>query len=243
MKKTDILKFIELYNLGGIVEKVKIVSDGKNLSASFVTEERTLYGTLVYNNLAIDAGEYGIHDTKQFIKMLNVLEEDISVKVVCWPDGRPCGLEFSDKNAESLALLADLSVIPKAPLGVNVGKVDLEINIDDEFIERYIRAKNALSDVKTFTFVPNAKTGKAELIMGYSNISTNRIRLEIKATAGKDKPEKLVSFNADCFKEVLMKNRDMTGTVLKVNSAGLAHLHFKTTDYEAHYYLLKVTDI
>ena len=243
MKKSDILKFIELYNLGGTVEKVKIVADGSKLAASFITEERTLYGTLLYSNLDLEAGEYGIHDTKQFIKMLNVLEEDIAAKVIRWSDGRVGGLEFSDKNTESLAMLADLSVIPKPPVGVNVGKVDLEINIDEEFVERYIRAKNALSEVKTFSFVPNSKTGKAEMILGYSNINTNRIRLEIKTTAGKDKPAQMVSFNADCLKEILLKNRDMAGTVLKVNSAGLAYLHFKTTDYEAHYYLLKVTDI
>jgi len=243
MKKSDLLKFVELYNLAGTVEKVKLESDGTDLKTSFVTEDKTLYGTLTYHGLKFEQGEYGIHDTKQFLKMLNVLEEEITVEVVRLDDNRPAGLQFSDKNTESLAMLADLSVIPKAPLGVNVGKVDLEINLDEEFIERYIRAKNALSEVTTFSFVTNAKTGKVEMIIGYSNINSNRIRLEISPTPGKDKPAQQVSFNADYFKEILVKNRGMTGTILKVNSAGLGHLHFKTTDYDANYYLLKVTNI
>ena len=243
MKKTDLLKFIELYNLSGIVEKVKIVSDGTNLSTSFITEERTLYGTITFNGLALAKDEYGIHDTKQLLKMLNILDDEIDVTVTRLDDNRAVGLTFSDKNTESFAMLADLSVIPKAPIGVNVGKVDLEINIDDDFIERYIRAKNALSEVATFTFISNPKTKKVEMVIGHSNINTNRIRLEVKTTAGKENPDSTVNFNADCFKEILMKNRGMTGTMLKVNSGGLGYLHFKTTEYEAKYYLLKVTNI
>ncbi len=241
MNKSDLLKFVELYNLSGTVEKVKIVSDGTNLTTSFVTENKTLFGTLTYNNLKIEAGEYGIHDTKQFVKMLNILDDEISVEVIRWDDNRPMGLQLSDKKMESLAMLADLSVIPKAPLGVNAGKADLEIHIDEDFVERYIRAKNALADTTTFTLVVNPKTDKVELIIGYSTINSNRIRLEVKTVAGKDKPDKTISFNANDFKEILTKNRDMSGTILKVNSAGLAHLHFKTTEYDANYYLLKAT--
>ena len=242
MNKSALLKFIELYNLSGTVEKVKIVSDGTNLTTAFVTEDKTLYGTVTYNDLKVDAGDYGIHDTKQLLKMLNILDEEIVVAVVRLADKRAIGFSLADKNTESLTMLADLSVIPKAPLGVNVGKVDLEITIDEDFIERYVRAKNAISEATTmtkFTFVPKPKGG-VEMIIGYSNINTNRIRLEVAAPT-KDTPATTVSFNADAFKEILVKNRGAGNATLKVNSSGLGHVQFKTKEYEANYYLLKVT--
>ena len=243
MKRDDVLKFAELYNLSGNVEKVKIVSDGTNLSTNFVTEDKTLFGMLVYNNIKFEAGEYGVHDTAQLRKMLTILDEEISVEVNRLSDNRVVGLTFSDKNTESFVMLADLSIIPKAPLGVNTGKYDLEISVDDEFVERYVAAKNALSDVSTFTFLPNAKTGKVEMIIGHSNINTNRIKLEVKTVGGKNTPEKEVSFNANLLKEILIKNRGSAGTLMKVNTSGLAHLHFKTADYVADYYLLKASNL
>ena len=118
-------------------------------------------------------------------------------------------------------------------------KFDVEITIDDDFIERFIKAKNALADVDIFTLMMNAK-GKLEMIIGHNNINTNRVRLEIKTTAGKDVAENSIDFNAEHFKEILSKNRGCS-SVFKVNTKGLGHLYFKTTDYEANYYLLKKT--
>ena len=63
--------------------------------------------------------------------------------------------------------------------------------------------------------------------------------LEVKTVAGKDKPAKEISFNANYFKEILTRNRNVTGAVLKVNTAGISNINFKTTEYEANYYLLK----
>lgn len=241
MKKSDLLKFIELYNLSGTVERVKIDADGSSLKTVFITEDKTLYGNVSYTGLKLDKGTYGIHDTKQLIKMLGVLEEDINPEVVRLDDKRAVGISFSDENTESMVMLADLSVIPSAPSGVNPGKADLEVLLDEDFVERYIRAKNALAEVNNFTFLTNPKTSRVEMIIGHSSINSNRIRLELKTTPGLDTPAKMVSFNADYFKEALMKNRGMSGMTLKVNSAGLAHLAVKTAVYEANYYFLKIT--
>jgi hypothetical protein len=243
MKKSDLLHFIELYNLSGAVEKVKIDADGTDLKTTFITEDKTLYGTVHYRGLAMEKGEYAFHDTAQFKKMLSPLEEDISVSVERVND-RPIGLTFSDDNVDSAMMLADLSVVPKAPKGVAPGNADFEFTIDEEFINRFITAKNALGkDVTSFTLLFNPKTNKTELIIGYSNINTNRIRLEIKPVAGKEKIEKQVSFNADYLKEILSKNPITGTTTCKVNSAGLAHLQFNTVAYDANYYLLKVSSI
>lgn len=242
MNKSKLLKFVDLYNLSGTIEKVKLVSDGTALRVGMVADDRTLMGNVVFNDLAMDAGEYPIHDTAQFRKMLSILDDEIDV-VVNKYDNKAIGLVFSDKNIESYVTLADLSIIPKTPVLAKVVNFDVEITIDDDFIERYIRAKNALVDTSTFTLMMGAKSKKLEMVIGHSNINTNRVKLEIKTVAGKDVVENSIDFNAEYFKEVLSKNRgsSFSSTVFKVNTKGLGHLQFKTTEYEANYYLLKTT--
>jgi hypothetical protein len=241
MNKENLLKFIELYNLSGTIEKVKLVSDGKTLGADIVTEDRTLIGNVKFEGIKIPKGEYGIHDTVQFKKLLSILDDEVDVEVTKY-DGEPVGLLFSDKNTESLVMLADLAVIPKVPPLANGIQFDLELVIDDAFIERFIKAKNALPETNVFVLMMNKKGDKIELIIGYSSNNSNRVKLDITAVAGKDKLPKELYFNADYFKEILSKNRGVPNTVFQINSNGLGHLQFKTDQYEANYYILKKTE-
>ena len=238
MNKSNLIKFIELYNLNGTVERVKLEADGKNIKTNIVTEDKTLAGNVSFNGIALEKGEYGIHDTAQFKKMLSILDEEVEMSVNK-VDDRAVSLTVADKNTESLIILANMSVIPKTPTVANLGVFDLEIELDDAFIDRFIKAKNALPDVTSFILSLNKKGDKVEMIIGDNDNNTNRIKLEVKTVAGKDKPAKEISFNANYFKEILTRNRNVTGTVLKVNTAGISNINFKTSEYEANYYLLK----
>jgi len=240
MNKTNLLKFIELYNLNGTIERVKLESDGKNIKTGIIADDRTMAGNVKFNGLEIEKGEYCIHDTQQFKKMLSILDEEIQVSVNKMDDGRAVSLSVSDKSTESLVILADSSVIPKVPTVKNDNNFDLEIELNEEFIERFVKAKNALPDVTAFTLGMNKKGDKVELVIGDGDTNTNRVKMEIKPIDGKDKPANSISFNANYFKEILLKNRESTGSVLKVNSNGLASVNFKTPEYEANYYLVKI---
>jgi hypothetical protein len=238
MNKADLLKFLDLYNLNGNVEAVKIVSDGKSVKTNFVSDDRTLAGAVSFSSLKIDEGEYGIYDTAQLRKMLAVLTGDTMTVEVNKFDDKAISFCFSDKTSESICMLADLSVIPPSPKVKEIKSFEVEIPIDDDFVERFVRAKNALPDVVTFTIMPNKKGDKLEMLIGYSTINTNRVKLEIKPTAGKDKLTGPISFNAIFFKEILSKNRGVN-SILKIAAAGIASIHFKTDSYEATYYLIK----
>lgn len=243
MKRAELLKFIDLYNLSGNVERVKIDADGKRLKTVFITENKTLYGSIVHENLDMDTGEYGIYDTARLKKMLSILDEDITATVEKLDSGKVVGITFADKHTESFVMLADMSVIPKAPAGVRQFAVDLEVNLTSDFIQRYIRAKNALADAESFSFVPNKKTNKVEMILGHGATGTNRIKLEVDLVPGKDTLPSVLSFNADYLKEILSKNSDAGTTKLSVASGGLAHVQFKAKSYEANYYLLKLSNV
>lgn len=240
MNKANLLKFIELYNLNGTIERVKLESDGTNLKTGIVADDRTMAGSVKFNNLPVEKGEYGIHDTAQLKKMLGILDEEIEITVSKVDNDRPIGLSISDKTTESFVVLADMSVIPKVPTVNNKGDFDLEIEINEDFVERFVKAKNALPDVTAFTLGLNKKGDKVELVIGDGSANTNRIKLDVKPINGKDKPAKEISFNANYFKEILLKNRGATGAVLKVNTNGLGNVCFKTAEYEANYYLVKI---
>ena len=85
----------------------------------------------------------------------------------------------------------------------------------------------------------NKKGDKLELVIGFSTINSNRVKLDINTVKGKDKLEKPISFNANYLKEILSKNSDATGAILKVAAVGIAKLEFKTTDFESVYYLIQ----
>lgn len=237
MTKAELNKFIELYNLNGTIEAVKIVSDGDTLKTSFVSEDKTLAGTVSVSSIKIDKGEYGIYNTAQLKKMIGVLDEKIEISVNKIDD-RAVGWNISDGSTDSTILLADLSVIPAAPKVKEVKTYDVEIPMDDNFIDKYIKAKNALSDVETFTLLMNKKD-KMELVIGYSSINTSRIKIDVAPLAGKDKLEKPISFNANYFKEIVSKSRGNGGIVFKIAAAGISNISFKGTDFDASYFLIK----
>lgn len=237
MTKSELNKFIELYNLGGTIESVKIVSDGDSLKTSFASEDRTLAGTVNFSSIKIEKGEYGIYDTAQLKKMIGVLDEkiDITVNKI---DNRAISLGVSDGSIDSTILLADLSVIPAAPKIKEIKTYDVEIAMDDAFIDKYIKSKNALSDAETFTLLTNKKD-KIEMVIGYSSTNTSRIKLDVSAIAGKDKLDKPISFNANYFKEIISKSRGHGGLIYKVASAGISNITFSSKDFDACYYLIK----
>lgn len=237
MNKSELNKFIELYNLNGTIESVKIVSDGDGIKTNFVSDDRTLAGTVSFSSIKIDKGEYGIHDTAQFKKMISVLEDNITVSVNKI-DERPISWSVSDGSTDSTVLLADLSIIPSAPKVKEIKSYEVEIPMDDAFIDRYIKAKSALTDAETFTLLMNKKE-KMELVIGYSSVNTSRIKLDVSPISGKDKLEKPISFNANYFKEIISKSRGIGGIIFKVAVAGISNIAFNSKEFDASYYLIK----
>ncbi len=81
------------------------------------------------------------------------------------------------------------------------------------------------------------------MIIGYSSINSNRIKLAINAVDGKDTVSKNINFNANHLKEILVANKDCTNANLKVSDAGLASVQFVCDDIISEYYLVEVKSI
>ncbi len=238
MDKEKLLTFIDKYNLGGSVPSVKLTSDGTTLKTNFVSEDKTLAGNVTLKSCDIPKSELAIFNTDDFRGLIRVLSDSIKIELNEL-DGRPVGLSLIDDNQTINFVLSDATVIPKAPAVKAPKDFDVEIPIDDKFIDLFVSAKNALSVVDSFTLLMGSKSKKLEIVVGYSSINSNRITVNVNPVSGKDTVSAPISFNANYMKEILNRNKEATGAVFKVSQAGIASLAFSTPDFDANYFLIK----
>tara|TARA_Y100000816_G_scaffold292420_1_gene287578 strand:+ start:6595 stop:7290 length:696 start_codon:yes stop_codon:yes gene_type:complete len=230
MKKESINNFISRYSLGGEVESVKIESNDSKMNVSFISDDKTLLGSVSSENGNFPNGEFGIYTTSKLKALLSVLEPTVDVK------SADSYIKFSDKGTSINYMLADLSVIPAVPDLKQLPDFNVEVTLDTEFVSKFIKSKSALSESDTFTF--ECKGGEGEVILGYSTLNTNRISIKVDCKCDGDiKP---ISFSAKYLKEILNANRSSKSATLKISSQGLAHLNFKDTEVESNYYLVEI---
>lgn len=246
MKKQILEQFIRKYSLNGTIESVKLTVDAKKtlLSTNTITEEKNVLVDVKYNKFdaITDDCELGIHDTSKLKSMLGVLGEDVTLELNKKTDGKITSIVFNDTSTDVQFVTADLSVIPAAPTLKKLPVFNVEIELNADFIAKFSKAKNALPDVETYTLMMNKK-GVLEMILGYSTLNSNRIKLNVKTINGKDKLGKTINFNAKYLKEILSANNDCDNAVLKVSDAGLATISFSGSDFDSTYYMVEIKSV
>jgi hypothetical protein len=242
IKKTQLLTFISKYSLGNNVEAVKIVTKtgDKSLNVGCISDEKSFLGKIQMLNFdATEDLEVGIHNTSKLKSVLAVLSEDIEITPVK-SDDRVVGLSIVDDATEVYFASADLDVIPSVPNLKTLPPFSVEITLDKDFVTKFIKAKNALSDVNSFTVLPG-KDNKVELVIGHSQgTNSNKIKLAVKCAAGKDTVTRPINFSAKYFKEILAANSEVDATTLFIAEKGLAYAKFEKGDFKAEYYMPEV---
>jgi hypothetical protein len=236
MEKQKLNRFVSKYNLAGLVESVKWEVKSGVLTTAFISDDKSVLGSVSMTGFESDDAVLGVYDTSKLTKMVSVLGDSVDFSVADI-DGRPISLKFKDNSVALNYMLADLSVIPNVPDLKKLPEFDSKIKLDSNFISTFIKAKSALSDENTFTFVCNGGSGK--IVIGYSNINTNRITIDVDCVCeGGDKGP--ISFSATYLKEILTANREAKDATLSISSQGLAHIHFEVDNYTSDYYLVEL---
>jgi hypothetical protein len=230
MNKSKFDGFVNRYNLGGEIESVMVKSDDTNLSVRMISDDKTLLGDVTVVGGEFPNGEFGIYTTSQLKGLLSVLDEAISVEEVTG------AVKFSDKGTKVQYMLAAPSVIPAVPDLKALPPFDVEVTLNDDFINKFIKSKGALSDADTFTFT--SKAGKSEIILGYSSINSNRISIDVAINSTEDIEP--IAFSAKYLKAILMANKGSKTSSLKISSKGLSHVSFTDGDYTSNYYLVEI---
>lgn len=234
MEKQQLNRFVSKYNLAGLVESVKWESKDGSLNTSFISDDKSVLGNVSMKGFDGSNTTFGVYDTTKLTKMLSVLGDtvDFSINDI---DGKAVSLKFKDNSTSVNYMLADLSVIPNVPDLKQLPPFNAEIKLDSNFISKFIKAKGAL-DENNFTFT--CKGGKGQIVLGHSNINTNRINIDVDCTCEGDVNP--ISFSATYLKEILVANKEATDATLKISSQGLSHIHFEIDNYESNYYLVEI---
>ena len=235
MEKQQLNRFVSKYNLAGLVESVKWEAKEGSLTTSFISDDKSVLGSVSMTEFEGQDATFGVYDTTKLTKMLSVLGNDVDFTIQDI-DGKAVSLKFKDGSTSVNYMLADLSVIPNVPDLKQLPAFTTEIKLDSNFISKFIRAKGALSDENNFTFV--CKNGIGQIILGYSNINTNRITIEVDCVCEGDVDA--ISFSATYLKEILVANKEATDATLKISSQGLSHIQFVADKYESNYYLVEI---
>jgi hypothetical protein len=244
MKKQVLNTFIDKYSLNGSIESVKWVVDNKNKqikTSSISDDKNALSYVVIKDDAGLTDSEFGINDTTKLKKLLNVLSEDIQISFNKRED-KIVSLSLSSDNTEVQYVTADLNVIPKVPDLKKLPAFNLEIPLTKEFVTTFVKAKSALSDVDTLTFTKDKKD-KIKLIIGYSNVNSNRINIDVKPVEGKNTLGKTIHFSAKYLKEILTSNSDCENAVLKVSDSGILHVEFNNDLYNSNYYLIEIKSV
>ena len=234
MEKSKINRFVQKYTLAGLVESVKWEVKDNSLHTSFISDDKSVLGSVSLSDFEFQNTTLGIYDTSKLTKMIGVLDDDLEFGV-SEIEGKAVSLKFNDKATSVNYMLADLSVIPNVPDLKQLPSFNVKITLDQTFINRFIRAKAALADENNFTFT--CKNNKGQIILGHSNINTNRISIDVDCECDGDIEP--ISFSATYLKEILVANKEASGATLNISTQGLSHIHFEVDEYTTDYYLVE----
>ena len=221
INKKVISDIVSKYSLGNNIEKVKWVITDDKFTINFINDSKNLVGYVEYRkDIGLKPGDYGIFNTSQLIKCLNILDGDILV------DATTSKLNLADTNYDIKFNLADPAVIPNVPDINDSDDWSVSFSVSDEFITRFVKSKDALSELDTFTVETRDGFNGEELVFTVGTNITNTIEFTVEnATINESFDE--VPFDSNLLKEILKANRTYHSGEIRINKKGLldAHLH------------------
>ena len=236
ISKKVISDIVSKYSLGNNIEKVKWVITDDKFTINFINDSKNLVGYVDYRkNIGLKPGDYGIFNTSQLIKCLNILEGDILV------DATTSKLNLADTNYDIKFNLADPAVIPNVPdVSNNEDEWSAKFDISDEFITRFVKSKDALSELDTFTIETRDGFDDLELIFTVGTNITNTIEFKVDNAVMNHTFEAL-PFDSNLMKEILKANKDYHSGEIRINKKGLldAHLHHGDSLFTGYYLVRK----
>ena len=237
ISKKVISDIVSKYSLGNNIERVKWIITDEKLIIHFINDSKDLVGYVDYRKeIGLKPGDYGIFNTSQLIKCLNILDGDILV------DATTSKLNMADTNYDIKFNLADPAVIPNVPdVSSNSEEWSIAFDANDEFITRFVKSKDALSELETFTVETRDGFNGEELVFTVGTTITNTIEFTVDATINESFGP--VPFDSNLMKEILKANKDYHSGEIRINKKGLLDAHFHCgDDLYTGYYLVRLQD-
>ena len=234
ISKKVISDIVSKYSLGNNIEKVKWIVTDEGIIIKFINDSKNLVGSIEYQKeIGLKKGDYGIFNTSQLIKCLNILDGDILI------DATSSKLNIADTNYDIRFNLADPAVIPNVPDVSNTDQLSASFYVNDEFITRFVKSKDALNELETFTIETREGLNGEELVFTVGTNITNTIEFTVENATINESFDP-VPFDSNLMKEILKANKDYQDGEIHINKKGLLDAHFDCGDgLFTNYYLVR----
>ena len=151
MEKNNLVSLIEKYYLDGTVESaIWNIKDNK-ATIKFTTQYKNLVGIITSDNFDLDDCEIGIYNTSQFLKFVRITDSYLELKLNRNTSQQAVELAISDNQYDLKYILSNLDLIERVKTVNEPDAYDASFLIDNEFTDKYLKAKKALGDVNRFT--------------------------------------------------------------------------------------------
>jgi len=236
MNKKDLVKVIEKYYLGGLTEQVKFKIKDNQLTINFATALKDCIGELSAP-MDMEDVELGIYDTTQLYKLVNITNDPIQLTVEKAGE-TALRLEIKDNQYDLSYNLGDLGLISEGKLQNSMPPPSIKLTLDTEFINRFIKAHNALEKVETFTIkseIDKTKSKNLKFTIGLNERYANKITFS-QPVETYSELEKF-TYRVSNFREILSNSKNSECEMI-VYSMGIVSLITKEDDINVQYYLV-----
>lgn len=245
MNKNDLKEFIDKYYLGGTIFDsansyfaVPIEVTDDRLKTTIRSSDKSVLASVDYNLKFMDgAGEIVIGDTKEFLSFLSAFSDDIDIKPKKVGQDYFNQLEISDDLISAKFALADPIQIETRHSLKYAPETDITVPIKKDWVDRFVKAKKAISTTNVFTIIPGLDNKSVDLVVNYSATrNVNSITVKCEANPFEKNIEPL-TFNATHIATILQVNSGFRSGLMKLSGEGLMIIEFTHEDCDVTYYV------
>ena len=236
MEKKLLIQLIESFYLNGLATQVKFKVKDNEAHIKFATDNKDCIGE-IKAPVQLEDCEIGIFNTAQLLKLLNITNEYIELKLEK-QNNHFLKLHISDNQFDLSYNLSDLGLIQDPGVVPNLPPYDLEFNINFDFTQKYIKAHNALDKPPRFEIGVTKDFQGEEVInfmVGEKSTYSNKVTFtEAGTVINQVKP---VSFSAANFREIVSVAKSANGKAYLFKD-GLLKINLEEEGVISEYFLV-----
>ena len=236
MDKKLLVQLIESFYLNGLATQVKFKVKNNEAHIKFATDNKDCIGE-IKAPVQLEDCEIGIFNTAQLLKLLNITNEYIELKLEK-QGNHFLKIHISDNQFDLSYNLSDLGLIQDPGVVPNLPPYDLEFNINFDFTQKYIKAHNALDKPPRFEIGVTKDFQNEDVVnfmVGDKSTYSNKVNFtEIGTITNKIKP---VAFNAVNFREIISVAKNSIGKAYLFKD-GLLKINLQEEGVTSEYFLV-----
>ena len=240
MNKDKLVNIFEKYNLNKTIEQACLDIKDKELKVNFSSPNKDLVGFLT-SDIDLADNNIGIYSTSKLLSLLNITDGELNLSFET-KNRISTKINISDAHYKLSYSLADPFIISKIEEVKEPPNPTVTVDLDQEFIERFLKAKKALGDeskvVLTLTYENGV--GVIRFILGGNEQYTNKVQFDFPAEFEKDMYDDYI-FSSAYLKEIFSAHKAAESLQLVFFKEGLLKLvgEEKDANLKVIYYILK----